>query len=128
MSRSEVKRIARERVEILFRRAEEVIREDARLAQRYVEIARRVAMKARIRLPRKWRRRLCKHCKVFLTPGVNCRVRLRQNRYPHITVYCFNCRRFTRYPYKVKRKAKEGESRGKPRSDKRKILQKRRES
>jgi len=108
VSRREIKRIARERVEILFRKADQVAHEDLELAQRYVEIARRVAMKARIKLPRKWRRRLCKHCKRFLVPGLNCRVRLRQNRFPHVTVYCFSCKRFTRYPYKVKRERRRG--------------------
>jgi len=61
------------------------------LAQRYVDIARKVAMAARIRLPKEYRRMVCRHCKSFILPGVNCRVRIKQRREPHVVVTCLNC-------------------------------------
>jgi ribonuclease P protein subunit RPR2 len=70
----EKKKIARERVEALFTLAERVFPYDRDLAKRYVEIALAVQQKARIRLPRKWKRRYCKKCHSFLVTGVNDRV------------------------------------------------------
>ncbi|RLI32750.1 ribonuclease P, partial [Candidatus Bathyarchaeota archaeon] len=52
--------------------------------------------------PRELRRRICKYCKSLLRPGVNCRVRVRQRREPHIVVTCFNCGRVSRYPIRRK--------------------------
>ena len=45
------KQIALQRVHTLFRLAKEVICEDPELAQRYVKIARRIAMGTKLRLP-----------------------------------------------------------------------------
>jgi len=72
------KRIAIQRVETLFHLAKEVFDRDPSLAQRYVDIARKVAMAARVRLPEEYRHMVCRHCKSFILPGANCRVRIRQ--------------------------------------------------
>lgn len=91
-------RIALRRVHALFRLAREVIHEDPQLAQRYVETARRVAMRTRMRLPAEYRRQVCRHCKRFILPGVNCRVRTRAGREPHVAVTCLECGGETRIP------------------------------
>jgi ribonuclease P protein subunit RPR2 len=83
----EKRRIARERVNILFTLAERVFPYEPELANRYVEIALAVQQKAKIRMPRKWKRRYCKRCHSFLVPGVNARVRLRSG---HVVVKCLN--------------------------------------
>jgi len=98
------KRIALQRVRTLFRFAKEIFNKDPYLAQRYVDIARKVAMAARIRLPREYRRMVCRHCKSFIFPGVNCLVRIKQRREPHIVITCLNCGKHMRIPIKKRRK------------------------
>lgn len=87
----ESKEIALERIRILFRLADEVFPKNPERAQRYVDLAKRIAMRVRIHLPNELRRRICRRCKGFLVPGVNCRVRIRQRREPHIAITCFRC-------------------------------------
>jgi len=101
--RALIRDIARQRMEILYEMASKLFEELPELAQRYIDLIRKISMKCRVRIPRHIKRRICKHCGTFLVPGVNCRVRLRTNRYPHITITCFNCKRQIRYPYKVNR-------------------------
>jgi ribonuclease P protein subunit RPR2 len=99
------KRIALQRIRKLFRLAREVIHEDSALAQRYVDIARKVAMAAKVRLPKECTRQVCQHCKSFILPGVNCRVRIKQRREPHVVITCLNCGKQMRIPLR-KRKEK----------------------
>ncbi len=56
----------RARVHSLFRLAREVIHEDPELAQRYVKIARKIAMGTKLRLPKEYRRLVCRNCKSLL--------------------------------------------------------------
>jgi ribonuclease P protein subunit RPR2 len=98
-----IRRIARERVQTLFSLANENVREDPSLAQSYVETARKIAMSAKIRFPRQYRRQVCKHCKSFILPGLNCRVRIKQLREPHIVMTCLNCGKQTRIPLAKRR-------------------------
>ncbi|MGD0028369.1 MAG: ribonuclease P [Candidatus Bathyarchaeia archaeon] len=104
---AETRRIARQRIQILFRLANETFGEDPSLAQRYVYLARRIAMAARIRLPTKYRRQVCRHCKSFILPGINCRVRIRQEREPHIVVTCLNCGKKMRIPLRKREEQHE---------------------
>ncbi len=99
----EKKEIARERIKILFTLAERVFPYDKSLANRYVGIALGVQQKAKVKMPRKWKRRYCKKCHSFLVPGVNARVRLREG---HVVVKCLECGHIMRYPYLREKKAK----------------------
>jgi ribonuclease P protein subunit RPR2 len=92
------KRIAKQRIQTLFRLAIETHKEDPELAQRYVDIARRVAMAAKVRLPTEYRRLVCRHCKSFILPGVSCRVRIKQRREPHVVITCLKCGGYMRIP------------------------------
>ena len=103
---AETRRIALERIHILFKLARETIHKDKALAQRYVNIARRLAMAAKVRLPREYRRQVCRHCKSFILPGVNCRVRIQQRREPHIVITCLECGKHMRIPLR-KRKVEQ---------------------
>jgi ribonuclease P protein subunit RPR2 len=96
--RDDIRSIARQRVQTLFDLAEETLDGDPVLAQRYVKIARRIAMAAKIRLPTQYRRRICRNCKDFILPGVNCRVRVKQLREPHVVITCLNCGKQMRIP------------------------------
>ncbi|MFQ6065575.1 MAG: ribonuclease P protein component 4 [Candidatus Bathyarchaeia archaeon] len=98
------KRIALQRIHTLFHLAREVIHEDPELAQRYVSIARKISMRTRTRLPKEYRRQICRHCKSFILPGINCRVRIKHKREPHIVITCFNCGKHSRMPIKAGRK------------------------
>jgi len=102
----EKKKIALERINILFTLAERVFPYDEELANRYVEIALAIQQKAKVRMPRKWKRRYCKRCHSFLVPGVNARVRLRQKRMPHVVIKCLKCGHIMRYPYLREQKEK----------------------
>ncbi|MHA1605404.1 MAG: ribonuclease P protein component 4 [Candidatus Freyarchaeota archaeon] len=92
-----VERISRERIDYLMHLADEVFLKYPERAQRYADLSRRISMRNKVRIPRVWKRRICRNCKTFLWPGVNCRVRLRQRRQSHIVVTCFNCGHHMRY-------------------------------
>ncbi len=90
------RRIARERVEVLMSLASQVFREDRGLAKRYVELARRIAMRYNLRFPKRWKRWFCRRCGSFLVPGVNLRVRCRKLR---VVYTCLECGHVRRVPY-----------------------------
>ena len=96
------KGIGRERIEVLFEQAESAFKKDPKLSNRYVELARKIAMKCKIRIPKELKRRFCKHCYVYLVPGKNCRVRTHEGK---VVYYCSSCKKYTRFPY-VKEKKK----------------------
>jgi ribonuclease P protein subunit RPR2 len=93
---STTKQIAKHRVQILFQQAEKTRKENPQLASRYVEVARKIAMAAKLRLPTKYKRRICRNCNALLAPGVNCRVRIKQKREPHVVITCLACGHQTR--------------------------------
>ncbi|WP_254767352.1 ribonuclease P protein component 4 [Salinilacihabitans rarus] len=88
--------IAAERIERLhaLARAAAADCEDDR-ARYYVRLARRVAERNRLALPRAFRRFTCDACDAYLRPGKNARVRLRDG---HVVVTC-DCGAQARYPY-----------------------------
>ena len=107
---NETKQIALERIHTLFRLAKKNVHENPELAQRYVNIARRISMTTKVRLPREYRRQVCRHCKKFILPGVSCRVRIQQRREPHVVVTCFFCGESMRFPLKDRRRNKHDNS------------------
>jgi len=102
---ADTKHIAVQRIRTLFQLAKETIHENPDLAQRYARVARKIAMAAKVRLPKEYKRQICKGCKSFILPGVNCRVRIKQRREPHVVVTCLKCGRRTRIRLKEKIKA-----------------------
>ncbi|MCS7140438.1 MAG: ribonuclease P [Candidatus Nezhaarchaeota archaeon] len=89
--RVKINKIALERIRILFEMADKMFHVDPMLSHRYVMLARRIAMRCRVRIPRDLRRRFCHYCYKFLKLGVNCRVRLAKKREPHIAITCLEC-------------------------------------
>lgn len=70
------------------------------LKRKYSDIIRNITTRLKIRLDSKEKRRICKHCYSILTPGDNCRVRLRgKNKGKNIVYYCFECKKFTKFGY-----------------------------
>jgi len=96
-----------QRIHTLFGLAKEKVREEPALAQRYAVIARKIAMRAKLRLPREYRRLVCRHCKSFIYPGVNCRVRVQQRREPHVVITCLVCGKHMRISLRSRREAKK---------------------
>ena len=99
-----VKKIAKTRMLFLFQRAHEVFPNDKTLANRYTFLARRYAQRAKIKIPFKWKKRICHKCKTLLYPGLNYRVRLHSHKGKgsHISLTCFECNKTTRYFIKLK--------------------------
>ena len=109
-----VKQIARQRIQILFEQAKKVGRSNPKLAMQYVLSARKIAMAAKVRMPIEFRRETCKECNSLFVQGVNCRVRIKQKREPHVVVTCLNCGNQTRIPLKEKQEYKELEQDNNP--------------
>ena len=88
--------VAAERIERLHElaRVAAASGEDDR-ARYYVRLARRVAERNRLTLPRQFRRFTCDSCDAYLRPGKNARVRLQDG---HVVVTC-DCGAQARYPY-----------------------------
>lgn len=86
-----IKIIAQERIEILLSRADKVYSIEPELALRYGDLARKIAMKARIGIPNKWRMRFCHNCKKFLFPGISTHIRIKSRKPSKVVYYCDLC-------------------------------------
>ena len=94
--KSNVRQIAKQRINILFQQARKFQSTDPQLSSRYIETARKIAMSARLRIPPEHKRQFCKNCNALLVQGENCRVRIKQRREPHVVITCLNCNHQTR--------------------------------
>jgi|TARA_Y100000310_G_scaffold302635_1_gene340177 ribonuclease P protein subunit RPR2 len=93
------KTIAEKRIKILFKEAGKIFKKDPKLADRYIKLARKIAMKIKVRIPRELKRKFCKHCYRFLKQGVTCRVRTKDKK---VIYFCMNCEKYMRFPIKQK--------------------------
>ncbi len=99
--------IAKERIEILFRLAEKEFSSGMKdLANRYVNLARKIAMRYNVRVPAHLKRRFCKKCHAYLVPGVNARVRIRSKQ-KYVLITCLECGHKMRFPYVREKKENE---------------------
>ena len=90
--------IAKIRINQLFIRAEYcAFSGKINLANRYVEIARKISMRYLVNIPNRFKRNFCKHCYSYLLPDSTCRIRIKHGR---IVIYCFKCKKYTRIPIK----------------------------
>ncbi len=93
------KEIAKRRIGKLFLLAEEsALKGKINLANRYVEIARKIKMKYLVPMPIEYKRRYCKHCYSYLLPDVSCRIRISKGK---VVIYCNKCKKLTRIPFKA---------------------------
>lgn len=92
------KNIAKTRINILFNLAEKnALDGKIKLANRYVEIARKISMKYLVPIPKEFKRCFCKNCYSYMLPNITCRVRIHHGK---IVFFCKNCQRVTRIPIK----------------------------
>ena len=89
------KKIAEERVEILFELASKESDED--IQKRYVALAISISMKYRLRFKKDYKRRFCRNCSSYLVPGKNLKVRVQNGK---IIYTCMSCGKVTRIPIK----------------------------
>ena len=74
--------VARERIDLLMQQARDrALSRDLELADRYVELARRLAMRYNVRLDRAYRDTMCRHCYRYLAPGISSSVRIGDRTY-----------------------------------------------
>lgn len=89
------KKIARRRIEKLFIMAEEAaLMNRFNLADRYVELARKISMRYLVPIPKKFKRCFCKNCYHYILPGRTARIRINHGK---IVVFCFNCKKISRF-------------------------------
>ncbi|OPY37580.1 MAG: Ribonuclease P protein component 4 [Methanoregula sp. PtaU1.Bin051] len=98
----QTRKAARERIARLFGLAGGEFAEHPELSNRYVEIARKIAMRQRVRIEKPMSRQYCRRCSSFLVPGQSSRVRVRDG---YVVVTCIACKSRRRYPLKGRRKA-----------------------
>jgi ribonuclease P protein subunit RPR2 len=95
--------ISLERIAILFAEAEKTLAKESALSKRYISLARKIAMKYKVRLPTLLKRSFCKQCNTFLKPSTNCTIRLNQG---HVVYHCLGCGNYQRFPYHRKESQK----------------------
>ncbi len=97
------KRIAKERIESLFREAERIAKDKPQYARRCVSLAMKTAMRYNMPVPDKYRKRFCRRCHSFFTEGrFSARTRPEQKA---VIIRCLACGSVKRYPYRKKIKA-----------------------
>lgn len=89
-NKENLKEIALSRVKQLFKEANT----NSKMANRYVQLARKIAMKVNLKIPKEYKRKYCKHCNSYLRAGVNCRVR---NNKSQVVYKCLDCGKFMRF-------------------------------
>ena len=70
------KQIAIKRMEILFNNALSNAKNNPGLAQRQAEIAKKISIKFKIKMPLEISLSFCKKCKKFIAPGIASKIRL----------------------------------------------------
>lgn len=98
------KEIALDRIMTLFDEARQMFKKDKELANRYVNMARELSMKYKVPIPSRLKKQFCKHCKHFLFPPINCRVRLQKSK---VVYSCLDCKHYMRFPYIREKKARK---------------------
>ena len=99
LSKKEQKKIALERINILFKQAIKKSKINLSLADRYISMARKLSMKYKARIPREYKKLFCKKCYSYFTPGKSLRARIKKKK---LIYYCGNCKNITRYPFSKK--------------------------
>lgn len=99
------KRIAEERISRLFELAEKEFRTHPERSRRYVQLARKIAMRYTIQVPKAFKRKFCKKCYMYLVPGINSRVRTNARQHA-VIIKCLACGNVMRFPYRRERAGK----------------------
>lgn len=94
------KKIAEERIRRLFELADKRVEEgESQLADRYVELARKIGMGETIPIPSELRKSICGSCHSYISPGYNCEVKI-DSKNSRIQYKCQKCGNKDFYGYK----------------------------
>jgi ribonuclease P protein subunit RPR2 len=96
--RATVGAIAQERIEILLSESRKNLDHNPTLSKRYTQLAKKISMRTKVRIPAAEKRYICKHCGLPLIPGKNARIRVLPGN-PRIVITCLECGALKRYPY-----------------------------
>lgn len=96
-------KLAKERIEILFDKAEKEFDKNPELSHRWVQMARKISTRYNIRFTKEQKRRLCKKCMRFLVPGKNSSVRTNPKQQA-VIIKCLECGNVMRFPYRSEKK------------------------
>ena len=98
--------IAKERIRILLMMAEDEVinKEDLVLSKRYVELARKLAMRYNIRIQKYFRHKICRSCNAFLGSSTTSRNRCYRGK---IIILCKDCGKITRIPIQPRTKSSD---------------------
>ncbi len=92
--------IARERIELLMEQADSAaLAGKMDMADRYVDMARRIGMRYNVRFSPAHRRRFCRACYRYLLPGSTSRTRMSRGR---VVTTCLRCGHIMRRPLGAK--------------------------
>ncbi|MCD6591223.1 MAG: ribonuclease P [Candidatus Aenigmarchaeota archaeon] len=91
-------RIAKERIKILFTIAENEFDKHPERSKRYIQLAKKIAMRYNIRIPKPLKRKFCKKCFSLLKPGKTARIRTSKDK-QSVIITCLMCGHVKRYPY-----------------------------
>ena len=85
------KEIASRRILILFENAISNARNNPELSQGQAHIAKKIAMRFKIKMPWQIRSSFCKKCKKFIVPNISSRVRIGRSNVKSIRITCKFC-------------------------------------
>ena len=91
MIKQNKKEIAKERIDILITNALREVNDDDMLSNSQAHIAKKIAMRLRLRLPYYIRQLYCKKCKQFISPGKNARIRIGRSHIRAVRISCLKC-------------------------------------
>src|SRR5438270_4630174 len=83
---------------------------DEKLSRRYVDLARKISSRTKVRIPRESKMYLCKGCGLALVPGHNAKIRLHAHT-TGIVISCLSCGAVKRYHVRAKSTARKGHAR-----------------
>ena len=91
MKKQIAKEIAKERIDLLIANALVEVRANEKLAYDQAMLAKKIAMRNRLKLPYNIRKLYCKKCKYFIVPGRNARVRIGRSNTKALRITCMKC-------------------------------------
>ena len=91
MKKSTARDVAKERIRLLIDHALREALHDDILANKQAMLAKKIAMRMRLRLPYEIRQLYCKRCKEFILPGISSRIRTGRSRLKAVRITCLKC-------------------------------------
>ena len=95
MYKVQQKKIALERIKGLFSFASQSFNLNPIRSHRYIQLAKKISTKFKVKIPKPLRRRMCKNCFHYLQAGSNATIRYNKSR---IIITCKDCNNIMRIP------------------------------